>query len=131
MGYGETVLQAVAGSGVVGRIVDLFIHDGLDGRILGGVDLKSAAVKQVVGLGLRVPQLLHEGFLHLLGQLIGKVAVGGRILLGDVVYHLDAGVDIIRQGFFLIFFGNVTLLKHVLQDDLALFRVGFLAADGV
>ncbi len=31
MGYGETVFQAVAGSRVVGRIVDFLIYNGLDG----------------------------------------------------------------------------------------------------
>ena len=129
--HGKTVFQAVAGSGIVGRIVDLFIHDGLDGRILGGVNLKSAAVEQVVGLGFGVAKFFHQCVFHLLGQLISEIAVGSGILLGDVVHHLDTGVDIICQGFFLLLLGDVTLLKHILQDDLALFRIGLLTADGV
>ena len=52
--HGKTVFQAVAGSGIVGRIVDLFIHDGLDGRILGGVDLKAAGVYQIACLAFGV-----------------------------------------------------------------------------
>ena len=59
MGYRETVFHAVAGSRVVCRVIDLFVYNGLDRRVLGGVDLKTAAVEQVVCLGLGVAELLH------------------------------------------------------------------------
>ena len=129
--HGKTVFQAVAGSGIVGRIIDLFIYNGLKSRILGGVNLKPSAVEQVMSLGFRVAKLFHQCIFYLLGQLIGEVAVRSRVLFGDIIHHLDTVIDVICQCLFLLIFADIALFKHVLQDDLAFFRVGFLTADRV
>ena len=49
---GEAVLHGVLGHLVVVRVVDLLVHDGLDVRVLRGVDLKAAGVEEVAGLAL-------------------------------------------------------------------------------
>ena len=54
---------------------------------------------------------------------------GGQYL--RAVHHLDTVIDVICQCLFLLIFADIALFKHVLQDDLALFRVGFLTADRV
>ena len=58
----QTVVDRVVDNVVVFRSADLFIHHGLDIRILGGVDLKTAGEEEIVGLRLRVAFLVLQGF---------------------------------------------------------------------
>ena len=57
--------------------------------------------------------------------------VWGGGFLGDNLYILDSGVDIVGQRLFQFVALDFSLVIHVLQDDLALLRVGFLTRDGV
>ena len=104
MGHGKPVFNGVLGSRIVVRVVDLLIYNGLQVRILGGVDLKSAGIQQVAGLAFRIVQLFHQGGNHLFNELVRKIAVMGIALLGSRVHILDPVIDIIRQGFLLLLF---------------------------
>ena len=84
-----------------------------------------------MGLGFGVAQLFHQSLLYLLGQLICKVAVrsGGGLVGG--INRLDSGINVVSQSLFLFFLGNHSLIKHVLENGFAFFRIGFLTAYGV
>ncbi len=131
VGHGQAVFDRILCCIIVFRIVDLFIHDGLEVWILGGEDREPSAVEQVVGLGLRVAELVHQRLHHLLDQLVGKIAVGGGGLLSQKVHVLDTVIDIVREGLVLLLFGDVALLVHILEDHLAFFFVLFTAGNGV
>ncbi len=59
MGNGKPVFYRILCRVIVFRVIDFLIHNGLDLRILGGMDGKAAAVQQVMGLGFGVPKLGH------------------------------------------------------------------------
>ena len=58
----QPIVDRVVDHVIVFRIADLRIHNGLDIRILGGVDLKTAGEEEIVGLRLRVAFLVLQGF---------------------------------------------------------------------
>ena len=80
-----------------------------------------------MGLIVGVAQLLHQSVHNLSHQFVRKVAVGSGSLLGHGVHGLDPGVYVVRQGFLLPVFGDVALVKHILEDHLALLFVGLFA----
>ena len=84
-----------------------------------------------MSLCFRITEFFHQRVFYLLGQFIREVAVRGGIFFGNSIYHLDPGIDIVGQGFFLLCFCNITLFEHILQDDFAFFRVGLLPADRI
>ena len=85
-----------------------------------------------MSLGFRVAKLFHQCIFYLLGQFIGEVAVPGvEFSLETLSTIWMMVIDVICQCLFLLLFADIALFKHVLQDDLALFRVGFLTADRV
>ena len=131
VGYGQSVLRGIPSGGIVVRVVDFLVHNGLDGRVLGGVDLQAAAVEQVVCLCLRVAQFFHQGLFNLLGQLVRKIAVRSSGFLRNGIHILDAGVYVVGECLLLLLLGDITLLIHVLQDDLTLFLVLFPPGDGI
>ena len=93
----EAIFQRILGDRVVLGIVDLAVHNGLQAGILGRVNRKTAAVQEIMGLGIRIAELVLEVLLHLTHKLVGKVAVGvGRLLLGNQIGIFDAVVDIVR-----------------------------------
>ncbi len=95
--HGEGVVQVVLDcGGIVGRIRILLIQDGLDLRILGGVNLQAAAVEHVAGLSPGVALDVHQVIDHLIRQFVLEIAVdpvpGGRC---GILGLLDPGVDVI------------------------------------
>ncbi len=52
MGNRQPVFNGISGGRVVFRIVDFFVYNGLNRRILSGINRQAAAVKHVVGLGV-------------------------------------------------------------------------------
>ena len=131
VGDGEAVLHGILGRVIVVRVVDLLVHNGLDVRVLGRVDLQAAGVEQVAGLALRIVQLFHQVLYHLLDQLVREIAVGIDALFFYRVHVLDAAVDVVGQGLFLLGFCDFFLLVHVLQYDSPAFRIGLGPSDGI
>ena len=53
---GKTVIDGVVYHVIVIRVVDLLIHNGLEIRVLGGIDGKSSGIQKIGGLGFCVAQ---------------------------------------------------------------------------
>ena len=115
------VLQRIApGHGmlrrvIVVRIIDLLIDDGLEARILGGVDRETTRIQEVGRLVLRIAEAVLELLDHLCRQLIHEVGV--RLILGLLLYVdiLDARVHVVRPCFIILRLIDIALLEHVLQ----------------
>ena len=123
----EPVIDGIVYHVVVIRIIDLLVHNGLDIRILGGIDGKSSGVQKIGCLGLRIAQLFLEGGHDLLRQLVREIGIGSLAFLGHKIHVLDPGVDVVCQGLLLLLFGDLSLLIHILEDHPALFLVVFPA----
>ena len=123
---GKTVIDGVVYHVIVIRVVDLLIHNGLEIRVLGGIDGKSSGIQKIGGLGFCVAQLLLESRHDLLGQLVRKIGIGVLAFLGHQIHILDPGVDVVGQGLLLVFLGDLSLFIHILEDHPPLFLVVFL-----
>ena len=111
---GEGIIQAVFfQAGIVGVGIHLFITDLLDPHILGGVDAQASAVHGIIGLGLRISQLLAQILHDLFCQGIHEVAVWAFFAC-RAVDRLDPGIYIIRHGFVGLL--DVPLIQHVFQN---------------
>ena len=98
------------------------VNYGLDPGILGGIDLQSARIQQAVGLFLGITGFLKVAA-YLLRQPVNEVAVGrpgGAVSGVDGLYAL---IDVVRHGLIILFFGNVAILFHVLENDFSFFGV--------
>ena len=84
-----------------------------------------------MSLGFCVAQLLHQSVLHLLSQLVRKIAVGSRGGFVGGINRLYSGINVIGQSHFLFLLGDHSLIKHILKNGFAFFRIGLLAADGI
>ena len=108
----------------------MFVHDGLDLGILGGVDPEASAVEKGIRLiicqGIAVVKaLVHDQVFilevaqDLADQGIDKVGVDPVVYLFLILVDvLDLGVDVFFQGFFVFFFSDKALIVHMLEDDL-------------
>ena len=105
----------VLGGVIVVGIVDLLVHNGLEIRVLGGIDRETAGVQQLLRLLRCIAQPLHQSFLHLLRQLIRKVGIRGIGLLHLDIGLLDAVVDRIRQCLLITILVDIALLQQILQ----------------
>ena len=131
MGNRESVFNGISGSGIVFRIVDFLIYNRLELWVLSRINGQTAAVKQVMGLGVCITKLVLHCLFDLLHQFIREIAVWGGGFLGGGVYILDSGIDIVGQSLILLFLCNVSLVKHVLENYLLLVRIGLLSCDRV
>ena len=122
---GKPVLHRILGNRIVVRVINLLVHNGLQGRILGGINLKSAGVKKIAGLTFRVIQLIHQFIDDLLNEFVRKIAVMTVSPLGSCIHVLYPVVYIIGQGFLLLGLGDITLLIHILEYDSPAFRIVF------
>ena len=120
---GEGIIQAVFFQArIVGVIIHLFITDLLDSHILGGVDAQASAVYGIIGLGLRISQLLAQILHDLFCQGIHEVTVWA-FFAGCAVDRLDPGVYIVRHSFIILGLLNVSLLQHIFQNLVPAFLV--------
>ncbi len=83
-----------------------------------------------MGLIVGIAQFVHQNLHDLSHQLIRKITVGSGSL-GYGVHGLDSGIHIVRQGLLLLFFCDVALFKHILENHLPLFLVFFLSGNRV
>ena len=108
--------------GIIGFIIINFIADSLDGRILCGIDLQTAAVYQIVGLCLVIAFLRHKNFGYLINRGIYKIGIDG-FGLSFFVDRLDAGINIILGCHVVFGLRDIALLEHVFQNFLPSFRI--------
>ena len=112
--YRQLVSQLV---GRTGRIVFFIIYnriaDLLHGRILCCLDLQTAAVQGVIGLGFCVTKFLFQVFDHLLDQGVREIRSGSGHRTCFLIDGLDPAINIIIDGGVIIVGCNVALFFHV------------------
>ena len=103
---------------------DSAIQNILDSRILGGIDFKTAAVKQVGSLGFCITLNIHKVINDLVCQFILEIGINGIGIAGVFFLgSLNPGIYIIFKSFFILFFSNIVLIKHMLQNFFPTFFV--------
>ena len=116
----------------IGRIGIFLIQNILDSRILGGIDFKTAAVKQVGSLGFCVTLNIHKVINDLVCQFILKIGVNGIRIVGMFLLgSLNPGIYIIFKRLFVLFFRDIVLIKHMLQNFFPTFFVAVRVKDRV
>ena len=144
-GDSQSVIEIVFGSfgEVAGIFAALFVHNGLNIGILCGIDPETSAVEEGSGLfrGERI-SLVQSAVLHqvrilevaqdLSDQRVDKIGIGLVVDLFLLTVDLgDFFVDILLKGAFVFFLGDVTLRKHMFQDDFLALPVVFRIDDRV
>ena len=95
-------------------VLIFLIQNGLDRRILGGVDTETAAVKRILCLYLGVPFLLLQIGNDLGSQFVDKIRIRSGGFLRRI-RRLNPFVDIIGKRFLILRFGNIPLIEHIGQ----------------
>ena len=105
---------------VPGILAALFVTDGLDLRIHRRVDLKTAAVKERICFVFCLSRVFLQVLEDLGLQRVHKVGVDAVVfhLLFDIDF-LDPCVDVVALGLIELLLIDISLIEHILQNDVA------------
>ena len=101
--------------GIIIKVIDLAVTDGLDIRVLRGLNGQSALIKRLKRLCLGITFLIDQCPYHLICQLVHKVRVDAALITCDID-KLYPVVHIVRERFIVLLLRDVLMPEHVVEN---------------